>query len=117
MKYIIVRTIAVLVASYVTGVGVPLIFGTFPLALSTAWIALLTAIALAVINHTIKPIFMLISIPVNLLTLGLFSFVINGLMVLIADRIVVEFSIPSLIMAIYFALVLSVVNWVLHIFE
>jgi putative membrane protein len=47
----------------------------------------------------------------------LFSFVINGLMILLAARLVPGFVIPSLLMAIYFALVLSVINWVLHIFE
>lgn len=117
MKYIIIRTLGVLVASYLTGIGVPLMFTTLPTSLSTAWIALVTALTLAIINHTIKPMFMLVSIPINLVTLGLFSFIINGLMVLLADKIVPEFSIPSLLMAIYFALVLSVVNWILHIFE
>jgi putative membrane protein len=92
MNFIIIRTIGVLAASYVTKV-------------------------LAVINHTIRPVFMLISIPVNLLTLGLFSFVINGLMILLADKIVPEFSVPSLLYAIYFAIVLSVINWILHFFE
>lgn len=117
MKYLIVRTLAVLITSYITKVGVPLVFSTVHFAFGTAWVALLTALALAVINHTIKPLFMLVSIPVNLVTLGLFSFVINGLMVLLADKLVAEFTIPSLLMAIYFALVLSAVNWVLHIFE
>jgi putative membrane protein len=117
MNFIIIRTIAVLLASYVTKVGVPLVFSTLTFAFGTAWIALLTALVLAVINHTIRPIFMLISIPVNLLTLGLFSFVINGLMILLADKIIPEFSVPSLLMAIYFSIVLSVVNWVLHFFE
>lgn len=117
MKYIIIRTISVLVASYVTRVGVPLAFTSLTLAFGTAWIALLTAFVLAIINHTIKPLFMLVSIPVNLVTLGLFSFVINGFMILLADKIVPEFSVPSLLMAIYFSLVLSFVNWVLHIFE
>lgn len=117
MKYIIFRTIAVLVTSYVTKVGVPLLFGSLTLAFGTAWVALLVAIVIAVINHTIKPVFMLISIPVNLMTLGLFSFVINGLMILLADKLIPEFAVPSLLMAIYFSLVLSLVNWVLHIFE
>ncbi len=117
MNFIIIRTIAVLLASYVTKVGVPLVFSTLTFAFGTAWIALLTALVLAVINHTIRPIFMLISIPVNLLTLGLFSFVINGLMILLADKIIPEFSVPSLLMAIYFSIVLSIVNWVLHFFE
>ena len=117
MKYIIFRTIAVLATSYITKVGVPLLFGSLTLAFGTAWVALLVAIVIAIINHTIKPIFVLVSIPVNLVTLGLFSFIINGGMILLADKIVPEFAIPSLLTAIYFSLVLSIVNWVLHIFE
>ena len=117
MKYIIIRTIAILITSYITHVGIPLTFVSVTAAFSTAWVALLTALTLAVINHTIKPLFMLASIPINLLTLGLFSFVINGLMILLAAKIISGFSIPSLVMAIYFAVVLSVVNWVLHVFE
>jgi uncharacterized membrane protein YvlD (DUF360 family) len=117
IKLIFIRTIAVLLASYITRVGVPVIITSFPFALGTLWTALLTALSLAVINHTIKPVFMLVSIPINMVTLGLFSFVINGLMILLADRIVPDFSIPSLLMAVYFAIVLSLLNWVLHIFE
>lgn len=117
MKYIIFRTIAVLATSYITKVGVPLIF-TFNALAGTLWAAVIVAFVIAVINHTIKPIFILVSIPINLVTLGLFSFVINGAMILLAARIVGStFIIPSLLMAIYFSLVLSVVNWVLHIFE
>ncbi len=117
MKYLVIRTIAVLVASYITKVGVPLVWGSLSLAFGTAWLALIVAVVLAVINHTIKPLFMIISIPINLVTLGLFSFVINGAMILLADKLVAEFSIPSLLMAIYFSIVLSIVNWILHIFE
>jgi uncharacterized membrane protein YvlD (DUF360 family) len=117
MKYITIRTIGVLITSYITRVGVPLIFSSITLAFGTAWVALLTAVVLAIVNHTIKPIFMLISIPVNLATLGLFSFVVNGLMILLADKLIPEFAVPSLLMAIYFSIVLSVINWVLHIFE
>ncbi len=117
MKYLVIRTIAVLATSYITKVGVPLVFGSFSLALGTTWLAFIVSIVLAIINHTIKPFFMIISIPINVVTLGLFSFVINGLMILLADKIVPGFEVPSLLMAIYFAAVLSVVNWVLHIFE
>lgn len=117
MKYLFIRTVAVLITSYLTKVGVPLVFTTVAFTLSTTWVAFLVAIVLAVINHTIKPLFMIISIPINLVTLGLFSFVINGLMILLADKIVPEFAVPSFLMAVYFAIVLSVVNWVLHMFE
>ncbi len=112
MMYIIIRTLAVLIASYITSVGVPISFSW-----QTGWIALLVAIVLAVINHTIKPVITIVTLPVNLLTLGLFSFVINGLMIILASYIVHGFIIPSLLMAIWFSIVLSVVNWVLHIFE
>ena len=117
MKYIIIRTLAVLLTSYLTHVGVPLIFSSVPAVLNTLWVALLVAVVLAVINHTIKPLFLIISIPINLVTLGLFSFVINGVMILLAAKIVPAFSVGSLLLAIIFALVLSIVNWVLHIFE
>jgi putative membrane protein len=114
MKYLAIRTIAVLVTSYFTKVGVPLVFSTVALSLKTTWIALLAAVVIAIINHTVKPLFMIISIPINIVTLGLFSFVINGLMIMLAARIVPDFAVPSLLMAIYFSIVLAIVNWVLH---
>lgn len=112
MNYLALRTVAVLLASYITKVGVTLIFAPI-----TLWTAFLVAFTLAIINHTIKPLFVLVSIPVTFATLGLFSFVINGAMILLAARIVPEFHIPSLLMAVYFSVVLAIVNWVLHIFE
>lgn len=112
MNYILIRTIAILITSYITHVGVPITF-----AWQTGWLALLTALTLAVINHTIKPMIVVATLPITILTLGMFSFVINGLMIMLASQIVHGFVIPSLIMAIWFAVVLSVVNWLLHIFE
>ena len=112
MSYIIIRTLAILLASYITNVGVPI-----TLSVQMGWIALVTAFVLAIINFTIKPIIIIITLPVNLITLGLFSFVINGFMILLASYLVPGFIIPSLLMAIWFSIVLSFVNWVLHIFE
>lgn len=112
MRHFFVRTIAVLITSYITRVGVPIV-----LAWTTGVTALLVAIVLAVINHTIKPVLTVISIPINFLTLGLFSFVLNGLMILLAARIVDGFLVPNLLYGIYFSIVLAVVNWVLHVVE
>ncbi len=111
MKYILIRTIAILITSYITKVGVPIVF-----AWQTGLTALLAALVLAVINHTIKPLIMIVSLPINILTLGLFSFVINGMMILLAAALVPGFAVSSLLMAIYFSIVLSIVNWVLHVF-
>lgn len=112
MTYIFIRTIGVLLASYITKVGVPMV-----LAWQTGVTAVLVALALAIINHTIKPIIMIVSLPINIVTLGLFSFVINGLMILLASKLVDGFTVPSLLMAIYFSIVLSIINWLLHAFE
>lgn len=112
MNYILIRTVGILIASYITKVGVPIAF-----ALQTGLTALLAALVLAIINHTIKPAISLMTLPINLLTLGLFSLVVNGLMILLAAAIVPGFAIPSLLMAIWFSIVLSVINWLLHIFE
>lgn len=117
MKYIIIRTIAVLITSYLTSVGVPLVFSSLATSLYTLGVAVTVAIVLAIINHTIKPVFMIVSIPINVVTLGLFSFVINGTMILLASKIVPAFSVSSLLLGILFSLVLTLVNWVLHIFE
>jgi putative membrane protein len=111
MNYIIIRTIAILITSYITKVGVPLV-----LAWQTGLTAVAAALVIAVINHTIKPFIMVISLPINIVTLGLFSFVINGFMILLAAALVPGFAVPSLLMAIYFSVVLSIVNWILHIF-
>lgn len=112
MNYILIRTIAILVASYITKVGVPMV-----LAWETGLIAVMAALVLAIINHTIKPLIDIITLPINFFTLGLFSFVINGTMILFAAKLVPGFTVSSLMMAIYFSIVLSVVNWFLHVFE
>jgi len=112
MQYIIIRTLGVLITSYITKVGVPIVF-----AWTTGWTALMVAFVLAIINGTIKPIISILSIPINIVTLGLFSFVVNGLMILLAGEVVHGFHIPSLVLAIWFAFVLSIINWILHIFE
>ncbi len=108
---LLVATISILVASYITGVGVATNSFT-----GVGW-ATLTAIVLAIINLTIKPIISLITLPVTIITLGLFSFVINGAMILLASHIVAGFDVPSFLMAIYFSLILGAINWVLHIFS
>lgn len=112
MKYILLRTLAVLATSYVTHIGVPITFTW-----QTGWIAIAAAVVIAIINHTIKPALDIVAFPINFFTLGLFSFVINGAMIMLAAQVVTGFMIPSLLMAIYFSMVLSLVNWVLHVFE
>lgn len=72
--------------------------------------ALLAAIVLGAINTFIKPILSFLTAPLNVLTLGLFSFVINAVVLWLADAIVPGLRIDSFLSAILGAVVLSVVG-------
>ena len=66
-------------------------------------------------NGVIKPVIKILSIPVTIVTLGLFSFVINGLMVLLCAKIIGDqhFHVDGFWAAVLFSIILSVVNWVI----
>lgn len=79
-----------------------------------SWQALLvTTVVLGILNTLVKPIIHIVSLPVTILTLGLFSIVINGLMVWIASRLVGGFEVQSFFWAIGFSIVLSIISTVL----
>lgn len=72
--------------------------------------ALVVVVVLAAINLVIKPIIVLLTLPINILTLGLFSLVINAGLVMLASAIVPGFSVAGFWSAFLFAIVLAVVN-------
>ena len=72
---------------------------------------------LGAINAFIKPVVVILTLPINILTLGLFTLVINALLVMLAARIVPGFGVAGFWSALAFAVVLSVVNWVLGRFD
>jgi putative membrane protein len=69
--------------------------------------ALLVALVLGVINATIKPIVKILTLPLNILTLGLFGLVINGAALYLATYIVPGFVITGFLWAILAALLIS----------
>ena len=79
------------------------------------WTAILVSVVIGIINIVIKPIIIIFTLPINALTLGLFTFVINGLMILLAARLVPGFSVTGLGTAILFSIVLFIVNWFLDL--
>ena len=83
---------------------------------SNFFAALLIAIVLGILNVTVKPLITLLTLPFTLLTLGLFTFVINGLILWLAAAFVPGFSVAGFIPAFLGALVIAVVNWILHKF-
>lgn len=68
------------------------------------------AALLALLNITIKPVLIFLTIPITLITLGLFLLVINAFLVIIASMIVPGFTVDSFWWALLFSLILSLVN-------
>ncbi|UCF88097.1 MAG: phage holin family protein, partial [bacterium] len=69
--------------------------------------ALVTAAILGLVNGVLRPVLFIFTLPLNILTLGLFTFVLNALMVLLAAAIVPGFNVSGFWWALLFSLVLS----------
>lgn len=74
---------------------------------------ILAAFVLGIVNAIIRPIFLIFTLPLNVLTLGLFTFVINGLMLLLTASIVKGFVVQGLIPAIIGSIILSLISFIL----
>lgn len=79
--------------------------------------ALLVAAVLGLLNALLKPILILFTLPVTVVTLGLFLLVINAVIVLIADHLIDGFTVQSFWWALGFSLLLSLVQGVLNAFD
>ncbi|OGF28087.1 hypothetical protein A2303_00760 [Candidatus Falkowbacteria bacterium RIFOXYB2_FULL_47_14] len=73
------------------------------------WTAMLVAALMGVINLFVKPLLILITLPVTIVTMGLFLFVINALMLMLASTIVNGFIIVNFWAALLASLVISIV--------
>lgn len=79
------------------------------------WAALLVAgLVFTLVNFFLKPVLTVLSIPFILVTLGLFYFLINILMLYLTHWIVPQFTIASFWWAVLAAIIISAVNWTLH---
>ena len=74
--------------------------------------ALIAAVVLGALNLFIRPVIIILTLPINILTLGLFSLVINALLVMLASLVVPGFVVAGFWAALLFALVLTLINWV-----
>jgi len=83
--------------------------------LKNYWTALGVAIVLAILNLLIRPFIVLLTLPLNILTLGLFTLVINAWILMIADKMIDGFSLDGFGWAVLFGLVISVLNSLLLI--
>ncbi len=72
--------------------------------------ALIFALVLALLNMFIKPLLVILTLPISIVTLGLFLFVINALIILVADKLMDGITIDGFWWALLFSLILSVVS-------
>jgi len=80
------------------------------------WPALLDGLVLALINAVVRPILKTLTLPLTLLTLGLFIFVLNAFCLWLTSAIVPGFDIAGFRPAFWGALLISVVSWALTVF-
>lgn len=107
MKFIVnllINGFAVFVADYLlAGVTVDSFFT-----------AIIVSVALGIVNIFIKPIVLLMTLPLNIITLGLFTFIVNGLMVLLVSSFITGFKVDNFGWAMLFSVVLWAVNFVFN---
>jgi len=95
-------TLSVMVASYIIpGVSVKGFF-------TAMWVALF----IGIVNVLVKPFLIFITLPINILTLGLFTFVINALLIMLASSVIKGFDVKGFWIAMIFSVVLSVINFI-----
>jgi len=75
--------------------------------------AIIVAVVLALLNFIVKPILVLLTLPVTVLTLGLFLLIINAIIIFLADGFVSGFDVDGWFIAIIFSLLLSLVQSIL----
>jgi len=78
------------------------------------WTALLLAIVLAILNAIVKPVLIILTFPITLLTFGLFLFVINACIILLAGKFVPGFSVDGFWWALLFSILLSILTSLLY---
>ena len=99
-------TAAIMAASYlIDGIRVSGFFSAF-----------CAAAALGVLNVLFRPILFILTLPINIMTLGLFTFVINALLLKMASGVIPGFDIHGFWSAVFGSLIISGVNWILSSF-
>ncbi|MCK0161730.1 phage holin family protein [Allomuricauda sp. F6463D] len=101
---LLLNALAVVILSYVLpGVGVDSIMT-----------AIIVAVVLSLLNFLVKPILVILTLPITILTLGLFLLVINAIIILLTSNLIDGFHVTSFWWAIIFSLLLSFLQAILH---
>lgn len=102
----LVLTVSILFSAYIIGgIEVTSFFSAF-----------FAAAILGILNTFFRPILIVLTLPINLLTFGLFTFVINALILKMASGVIPGFYVHGFWAAVFGSLVISIVNWFLSSF-
>ena len=102
----LILTAAIIAASYlIEGIQVAGFFSAF-----------FTAAILGILNAFFRPLLIILTLPINIMTLGLFTFVINALMLMMASGVISGFEVHGFWSAVFGSLVISIVSWILSSF-
>ncbi len=78
--------------------------------------ALLAAALLGILNAVLRPLLIVLTLPLNILTLGLFTFVINALLLMLVSHLIPGFDVRGFWTAVFGALIIGLVSWLLNRF-
>ena len=78
--------------------------------------ALLAAAMLGILNAFFRPIALVLTLPINVLSLGFFTFVINALMLKMASAVITGFDVTGFWTAVFGSLLISIISWLLSSF-
>lgn len=100
-----------------TGIVVVLLSYLLPgVAVASYLTAIIVALVLALLNLIVKPILVLFTLPVTILTLGLFLFVINAIIILLVDAFIDGFAVDGFWIALLFSILLTIAQSILFSF-
>ena len=102
LRLLLTALAVIILAKFLPGIGV-----------DTYWTAVIVALVLGILNFIVKPILILLTLPVTIITLGLFLLIINAIIILLADSMVDGFSVDSIWWALLFSLLLSFLQSIL----
>ncbi len=75
--------------------------------------AILVAIVLSLLNFIVKPILVILTLPITIVTLGLFLLIVNAIIILLADNLIPGFDVSNIWWALIFSLLLSLLQSIL----
>lgn len=106
LRWILNTLVLILVAKLTPGIS----FASF-------WAALIASLVLGFLNALIRPLLIVLTLPINILTLGIFTLIINALMFWLASAIVKGFEIQNFSAAFWGALIYSIIVMIINYFE